>query len=567
MGDANEREGMSKKKAIIIGAGPAGLTAAYELLERTDVTPVIYETADIVGGISKTVDYKGNKIDIGGHRFFSKSAEVEDWWLRILPLQGAATQNEPASGADPSSPVTTDGPDPEKTDAVMLWRRRQSRILYSQKLFDYPIVPSLDTLRKLGPFRVAKILVSYLRACIRPIKDEHSLEDFLINRFGRELYQTFFKDYTEKLWGIPCTEISPAWGAQRIKGLSLTRAMLDVLRRLSPGRGAPTETSLIRHFMYPKLGPGQLWTEVARRIEERGGTIHRRHTVTGLTRDTDRIRSLMVRDEASNQTSEVEADYFFSTMPVKDLFAGLTPPAPPDIRHVAEGLMYRDFMTVGLLLKDLHLKDKVPGRAADGCIADCWLYIQEPDVKVGRIQIFNNWSPYLVRDPKTVWLGLEYFCNEGEPLWNMSDAELSHFAVEEMINLGFITATEVLDSTVIRMPKAYPAYFGTHDRFPEIRSFTDRLENLFLIGRNGMHKYNNSDHSMLSAMRAVESVAQGITSKEAIWSVNTEVEYHEVTYRKATRPPKETPGKNPDRGIPVKTVPCQHNSLNPKTIR
>lgn len=529
---------MTPEMAIIIGAGPAGLTAAYELIDKTDIRPIVYESADVVGGISKTVDYRGNKIDIGGHRFFSKSPDIVDWWLSFLPLQGRSPGDEADDAAGVPIPTDPDGPDPEKTDAVMLWRKRRSRILYAGQLFDYPISPSLDTLRKLGPKRVGRIAASYLRAQARPIATEKSLEDFFINRFGKELYLTFFRDYTEKLWGIPCTQISPEWGAQRIKGLSLTRAVLDAARRVLPINPARTETSLIKHFLYPKFGPGQLWTKVAEAITEKRGQIHLRHTVVGLTHRDRRITGVRVRDEATGEIRHVAGDHFFSTMAVTDLAAAMEPAVPDVVGEVATGLRYRDFVTVGLLLKKLRLRHESWTETVNRLILDSWLYIQEPYVRVGRVQIFNNWSPYLVRDRNTVWVGLEYFCNEGDLLWTMENRDLATLAVAEMVRMGFVSREDVLDSTVIRMPKAYPAYFGTYDRFAVVRDYTDRFENLFLVGRNGMHRYNNSDHSMLSAMTAVAHITKGITSKDAIWSVNTEVEYHEA----ASDRPQGIPG-------------------------
>jgi protoporphyrinogen oxidase len=535
---------MTERRAIIIGAGPAGLTAAYELLAHTDIKPIVYETSDMLGGISRTVDYKGNKIDIGGHRFFSKSDKVVKWWLNLLPLQGGVPQDAPEL-ATVGAAGGGSGPDPDRTDAVMLWRWRQSRILYTGKLFDYPITPSLDTVAKLGAVRMARIGASYLGAKVRRIHPERSLEDFLINRFGRELYLTFFKDYTEKLWGVPCSQINPAWGAQRIKGLSLTKAFVDAVKHLARKSHAPTETSLIRYFMYPKFGPGQLWTEAARAVESKGGRIHMQHTVVGLTWKGQRITGVAVRDETTGQVAAIDADYVLSSMPVKDLISAMTPSAPPDIRAVSEGLRYRDFITVGLLLKRMRTPER-KAAASNGFIRDCWIYIQEPYVKVGRLQIFNNWSPYLVRDKNTVWVGLEYFCTEGDALWNTSPAGLVNQAVEEMIAMGFISKADVLDSTVIRMPKAYPAYFGTYDRFDRVRQFTDSFENLFLVGRNGMHKYNNSDHSMLSAMTAVDHIARGITSKDEIWAVNPEGEYHEAV--------SQTPGKDSPARMPTKAV-------------
>lgn len=525
---------MQRKTAIIIGAGPGGLTAAYELLKRTDIRPVVYEMTDAVGGISKTVNYKGNRIDIGGHRFFSKSRRVVDWWLRILPVQGHSSRNGAAADAALSTLIDPDGPDPERTDRVMLVRERRSRILFAGKLFNYPLSASLETVLKLGCRRTTRILASYLRARAFPIKSEKSLEDFFVNRFGRALYGTFFKDYTEKLWGTACDQISPEWGVQRVKGLSISKALLDAWRRafLKDTRDAVTETSLIRHFLYPKLGPGQLWSEVARIIEEGGGAVHLGQKIVGLKHGGSRITGVTVSEEENGRTTEVEGDYFFSTMPVKELIAGLGSSAPREVREIAQGLVYRDFITVGLLLKKWGAGADPNGKGALGLIPDCWLYIHEPSVKMGRIQVFNNWSPYLLNDEATVWVGVEYFCNEGDQLWSMHDHDLADMVVDEMARIHFLSKAEVLDSTVIRMPKAYPAYTGTYGGFDRIRNYTDRIENLFLVGRNGMHKYNNMDHSMLSAMVAVDSIVQNVKSKDSIWLVNTEQGYQESACQK-----------------------------------
>ena len=533
---------MGRRVAVIIGAGPAGLTAACELLKRSDVKPVVYEASDIVGGISRTVDYKGNRIDIGGHRFFSKSPRVLEWWLDVLPLQAGVLASELLGECCPPGAQDGGGLDPARTDRVMLVRERRSRILYAGQLFDYPIAMSLDTVSKLGPRRIAAILGSYLKARAVPIREQKSLEDFFINRFGRVLYRTFFKDYTEKLWGVPCDQISAEWGAQRIKGLSLTRAMLDVARRLLPhgASKAATETSLIRRFLYPKFGPGQMWSEAARRVQEAGGEIHFGRQVVGLRHDGARIVGATVKDHATGRVTEVPGDYFLSTMAIKDLIAGLGPPVPDEVRRIAEGLVYRDFITVGLLLRRLRVGTGSKTAHVSGLIPDCWLYIQEPEVNVGRIQVFNNWSPYMVRDPSTPWLGLEYFCNEGDALWSRADRDLVAMAADEMIRLGFVTRPDVLDGTVIRMPKAYPVYRGAYARLGTIREYTDRFENLFLVGRNGMHRYNNMDHSMLSAMVAVDNILQGVTSKDNLWSVNTEVEYHEVVPRREKGPSAES---------------------------
>jgi protoporphyrinogen oxidase len=523
----------SGKTAIIIGAGPAGLTAAYELLQRTGIKPEIYELSDEIGGLARTVNYKGNRMDIGGHRFFSKSDRVMNWWKNILPIQGIENQNGAAIGIHYQNKsraieAQPDGPNPDKTDRVMLIRRRVSRIFFLRKFFDYPISLSAGTLGNLGLIRAGRIGVSYSWACVFQIRPEKSLEDFFINRFGRELYGTFFKDYTEKVWGVPCDKIKPEWGAQRIKGLSITRAVVHAMKSVFSSDASVAqkkiETSLIERFLYPKFGPGQIWEETARQVTAKGGALHHRYRAVGLEWKGKRIVAARFRNEATGETITRKADYFFSTMPVKELIEGMGPEVPADVREVASGLIYRDFITVGLLLKKLSVKQ---GSRADATVPDNWIYIQERDVKIGRLQIFNNWSPYLVKDPNTVWLGLEYFCNEGDELWKKTDAEFSTFAAGELAKLGVIDPADVLDSVVIRVPKTYPAYFGSYDRFDVIRRFVDTFENLFLVGRNGMHRYNNQDHSMLTAMTAVDNIVGGIVAKENLWNVNAEMEYHE----------------------------------------
>ncbi|MDA0833957.1 MAG: NAD(P)/FAD-dependent oxidoreductase [Planctomycetota bacterium] len=524
---------MDQQTAIIIGAGPAGLTAAFELLERTSIKPVIFEMSSAIGGLSQTVKYKGNRIDIGGHRFFSKSDRVMDWWRERLPIQGSPTGELEISYQNKSKtiPVDRNGPDAEKSDLVMLIRSRLSRIFYLRSFFNYPISLSKETVLNLGIVRMVRIMLSYLKAAAFPIRNERSLEDFLINRFGRELYLTFFKDYTEKVWGAKCTEISAEWGAQRIKGLSITKTILHALRKISAGERnieqKQTETSLIEQFLYPKHGPGQMWEETARLVLAKGGELHLNSVVERISIVDGEVTSVFIRDTSTNDVTEHKGNYVFSTMPVKELVQSLEGDAvPEDVERVAKGLLYRDFITVGLLLKKLNVRSRRQ-RIPQEMVPDNWIYIQERDVKIGRLQIFNNWSPYLVKSPDTVWLGLEYFCNIGDELWSMSDEEFKAFAIEELIKIDFIAREDVLDATIIRMPKTYPAYFGTYNEFHVIREHLDQIENLFLIGRNGMHKYNNADHSMLTAMTAVDNIVNGIRTKDNIWQVNTEAEYHE----------------------------------------
>jgi len=381
---------------------------------------------------------------------------------------------------------------------------------------------NLNTLSNLGFMRIIKIGLSYIKIRFSPIKNEESLEDFFINRFGKELYLTFFKDYTEKVWGIPCNRISPEWGRQRIKGLSISKALLHAVKKQKN-----TETSLIGQFMYPKFGPGQMWEQVARIIKEKGGEIYLKHKVIGLKHHDNKIVGAVVKEKTTNDLITKTADYFFSTMPVRDLIQSLQNDVPREIRQVAHGLMYRDFITAGLLLRKLKIKNETRIKTINNIVPDNWIYIQERDVKLGRIQIFNNWSPYMVKDENTVWIGLEYFCNEGDELWNKTDESFAKFAIDELAKIDIIEKEDVLDKVVIRMPKTYPAYFGTYDQFHVIKNFTDKFENLFLIGRNGMHRYNNQDHSMLTAMAAVENIINNIKSKHNIWAVNTEDEYHE----------------------------------------
>jgi len=519
------------KQAIIIGAGPGGLTAAYELLTRSDVVPVVLEKSTYMGGISRTVNYKGNRIDIGGHRFFSKSDRVMDWWLEHLPLETSAAQATHISYHQQSRELKAAAPSSASTlasEQTMLVRPRKSRIYYLRKLFDYPIRLSIQTLSNLGILRSIRIILSYFRSALMPIRKVANLEQFFINRFGRELYLTFFKSYTEKVWGVRCDEISAEWGEQRIKGLSIrktiTHMVKSLFRKTTGITQKNTETSLIEQFMYPKYGPGQMWETVAQKVIGKGGTIITNFEVRRIVSDGTKITAVAGVDE-NGKWHEFAGDYFFSTMPIQELIRSLNIAIPTNVKEVSDGLMYRDFITVGLLLKRLKLANR---DAARKLIDDNWIYIQEPDVLVGRLQIFNNWSPHLVASQDTVWIGAEYFCYESDDLWKKSEADMAAFAIQELQKIGIIDAADVLDSTVLKMPKTYPAYFGTYDRFDEIRKFLDSFANLFLIGRNGMHKYNNQDHSMLTAMVSVDNILAGRIEKDAIWAVNTEMEYHEA---------------------------------------
>ncbi len=537
---------MSRKTAVIIGAGPAGLTAAYELLTRSDIRPIVLEMSEAMGGISQTVNYKGNRIDIGGHRFFSKSDRVMQWWAEMLPMQKVDDPEFAVSyqGKQQSVHGSTAGPDPDQTDDVMLVRSRKSRIFFLRKFFDYPITLSVRTVRNLGLLRMVKIVSSYLKTCVFPIRNEKNLEQFFINRFGNELYLTFFKSYTEKVWGVPCEDISAEWGAQRIKGLSISKTISHAVKKLFKRdqslKQKGVETSLIERFLYPKFGPGQMWETCAKKVLALGGEIVTHQRVARLIMDgTTNVTAVVAVDTRTGEETRYEGDYFFSTMPVKNLVRGLQTIVPENVKEVAEGLVYRDFITVGVLLDELKIKERTP--EGEQLLSDNWIYIQEPDVKVGRLQLFNNWSPYMVADRNHAWVGMEYFVNEGDELWEKSEAEMSAFGVEELSRLGFIDPAKVLDTTVIKMPKTYPAYFGAYDRFDEVREYLDAVKNLFLVGRNGMHRYNNQDHSMLTAMTAVDNILAGRTDKSNIWDVNTEQEYHEEAGRDRAPVDAETP--------------------------
>jgi protoporphyrinogen oxidase len=523
---------MSKKKyAAIIGAGPAGLTAAYELLKRTDITPIVFEQSNDIGGISKTVNYKGNRIDIGGHRFFSKSKRVMDWWEEIIPLQGKPSKDDLILGREVVLSKDIKAPNPETDDIVMLSRNRVSRIFFLRRFFDYPITIRLETFKNLGIVKVVKIGFSYLKVQITPIKTEVSLEDFLINRFGSELYKLFFRDYTKKVWGVSCDQIKPEWGAQRIKGLSITSAMLHAVKSifiknktLSQGN---IETSLIGRFLYPKYGPGQMWERVSDILKNNNIKVHMDSTVIGVALAGDVVKNITVSHNNKDYQEVYECDFVISTMPIKELIPAISPTPAKEIMEISQGLQYRDFITVGLLLREMNIVNTTNIKSVNNIIPDNWVYIQEKDVTLGRLQIFNNWSPYMVKDPNNIWVGLEYFCNESGDFWNMTNESIKEYAINEMIKMDLISNESVIDSTVVKMPKAYPAYFGSYEKLDDIKKYLNKIENLFLVGRNGMHKYNNSDHSMLSAMVAVDNIVDGITTKDNIWSVNTEDEFHE----------------------------------------
>lgn len=513
------------KKVLIIGAGPAGLTAAYELLDKSDEYEVIvFEESDCFGGISRTVNYKGNRMDMGGHRFFSKVPEVNQWWEKMLPTQGALPYDDVVLNR--TSTVVPGGPDPEQDDRVMLRRNRLSRIFFNSKFFDYPVSLKFETIRNMGLGTTIVVGFSYLKTVFHK-REEKSLEDFYINRFGRKLYSMFFENYTENLWGRHPSEISPEWGAQRVKGLSIRAVLKDIFGKIFNKKNRKVETSLIEEFAYPKLGPGQLWELTAADFEKMGGTIIKNAKVIHVIKDANNQVTGLVY-EKDGQKITVEGDYVISSMPVKDLVLGMND-VPRQYTEIAKGLPYRDYMTVGVLIPRLELKNGTKTKTIGNIVPDNWVYVHDRNVKMGRFQIYNNWSPYMVRDIEhSVWIGLEYFCNEGDGMWSMTDDEFAQMAIHEMVVMGLISdEKDVMDSHVERVKKAYPAYFDTYDRMDDLRAYLNTIPNLFCVGRNGQHRYNNIDHSMCTSFETVKNILSGEVSKDNIWNVNTEKEYHE----------------------------------------
>jgi len=463
---------------VIVGAGPAGLTAAYVLARKGRAVRVL-EKDDQVGGIARTAEYKGFRFDIGGHRFFTKVAVVNELWRMML-------------GSD------------------FLRRPRLSRIYYRGKFFDYPLKPA-NALFGLGFWNAMMAGLSYVWSHIRPIRPEVSVEDWVSNRFGRRLYRIFFKTYTEKVWGIPCSSISAQWAAQRIKGLSLWTAISNALFGRFKRRGGAQIKTLIDEFEYPRFGPGMMWERFHREVVKYGGRVDLRVGVNKLIHDGGRITAVDV--DRDGRIERLPASAVLSTMPLRHLVHAFSPPAPADVRAAADQLKYRDFLTVVLIIDTPQL------------FPDNWIYVHDDQVKLGRIQNFKNWSPEMVPDPKLTCLGLEYFCFEGDGLWTMADNDLIELGRRETAALGLVDSSKVIGGTVVRMPKAYPVYDqGYENALAVIRTYLDSFENLQVAGRNGMHKYNNQDHSMVTAMLAVENL---LGAHHDVWGVNADDEYHE----------------------------------------
>ncbi len=493
----------NRPKILIIGAGPAGLTTALFLLRHNLARPIVLEAKAIPGGLSRTESHHGNLIDLGGHRFFTRSPEVRQLWENLLPSDM----------------------DPIGNDRVMLTRHRISRIFFKGHFFDYPLALSYKTLDDLGWSLSIQVAWSFLTAVFKPLK-VHTLEDFYINRFGKVLYQLFFEDYTAKLWGRHPREIAPDWGAQRVKGLSLSRAIVTALNKVF-GIHRSVETSLIESFSYPKKGPGQYWQVMAEEVIRLGGQIEYQAVVSAIHPEVINgdINYTLTACGPDGENKDFQGKALFSSMALKDLIAAWHPSPPERILHLAKNLPYRDFITCGVLVRKLKISSQKRSDPDRASIPDNWIYIQDRSVKMGRLQIFNNWSPALVADPSTtVWLGLEYFASEGDTLWSLSDSDFKAMAVRELVLLGFIDADQVLDQVVYRIQKAYPAYFDSYQNFPELKKYLQSIDNLYCIGRNGQHRYNNMDHSMLTALEAVRCF-QGLSTQEALWSVNADSTY------------------------------------------
>ncbi len=483
--------------SVVMGAGPAGLTAAWELAHRGAQVEVLEADPREVGGIARTASYKGFRFDIGGHRFFTKSQEVEHLWHEILD------------------------------DDDWLRVPRMSRIFYRGRFFNYPLKP-LNALRGLGLLETVLCVLSYMWARARPRKPEVSFEDWVRNRFGERLYRIFFKTYTEKVWGMPCKEISADWAAQRIKGLSLLGALKDALL---PSKGGEVVKTLIDEFEYPKLGPGMMWETAAEKIKRLGASVHMAHRVTGVRHAGGRVEAV----EAAGPHGPVEfgGTDFVSTLPIRDLVNMLEPPAPPEVQTAANALKYRDFLTVVLIV---DRPDSFP---------DNWIYVHDPSVALGRVQNFRNWSPYMVPDESKTALGLEYFCLQDDALWSMEDAALVELGTKELASIGLCKPDEIVDGTIVRMPKAYPVYDDAYrQNVALVRSYLDAtMKNLQLVGRNGMHKYNNQDHSMMTALFAARNILGADLDQ---WRVNTDAEYHEEAREDA-----DTAGRLVPRSVPT----------------
>jgi protoporphyrinogen oxidase len=471
---------LADKKVVIIGAGPAGLTAAYEL-SKASVDCIVLQKDTALGGLARTIEYKGYRVDLGGHRFFTKIKAVDGLWREVLP------------------------------DGEFSRQKRVSRIYFNGKYFHYPLKPA-NALFGLGVWNSLLVLFSYFKARCLPQKPETNFEQWVSNRFGKSLFEIFFKSYTEKVWGMPCTEIAADWAAQRITGLSLFAAVKNAFRKQSGDRGPVAIKTLIDRFDYPRHGPGMMWERVGELVCQNGGRIRLGAKVTRILWERNRVKALEI--EVNGKQEAVEGSHFISSMPIRELIRAFQPRAPETVLRAARTLRYRDFLKVAIIAKKADV------------FPDQWIYVHDPGVNVGRIQNFKNWSKDMVPDQTKTCLGLEYFCFAGETLWNLSDWELIALGTEELEALGLMRRSEVEDGFVIRVPKAYPIYDAAYrESLGVIRRFLERIDNLQVVGRNGMHRYNNQDHSMLTAMLAVKNI---MGASFDLWSVNADLEHIEA---------------------------------------
>ena len=499
------------KKVVIIGAGPSGLTLAYDLLKNSsDYEVIILERSNKIGGISRTENYKHNLIDIGGHRFFTKDNDVMNLWKELMPIQNKPTWDYKKLGIDMN--LSKGKVNPEKDDNVLLKRRRISRILYNNKFYNYPVSMSFNTLKNFGFIKSIACGFSYLKSCLLK-KEESNLENFYINRFGKELYSTFFEKYTEKVWGRHPREIDASWGSQRVKGISIKEIIKNMFKKSN-------ETSLIEEFYYPKFGPGSMYEEMAKKIKKMGGKIILNSEVNEIVIKNNKVKSIKYNNE------EINVDILVSSMAIKDLINSIKT-SPKNVVSIANKLPYRDFITVGVLVDKLKIQNKTKLKTINNIVPDTWIYVQESSVKLGRIQVFNNWSPYLLKDNNKVWLGLEYFCNDTDDFWNMLDKDIKKFAIDELCKLNIVNKEDISDSCVIRMKKAYPAYFDSYDKIDIVKKYLFSIDNLYCVGRNGQHRYNNMDHSMKTGLIASYQIRNKQHNNNELWNVNTEDEYHE----------------------------------------
>jgi len=524
------------EQILIIGAGPAGLTAAYKLCQA-GYKPIILEETQYIGGLSRTHKYKGNNIDLGGHRFFTRDKEVLDFWKTIMPEQGYPAKDDIACGRQIK--LKPNGPDPEKEDNVFLSRQRISRILFRHKFYDYPVAANLNTFKNLGLGLTLKIGFGFIKSVLFK-REEKSLEDFYINRFGKPLYEMFFEKYTEKLWGIHPSAIDPSWGAQRVKEVSILSVIKNSIVSFL-GLRKKTKAGQVDSFFYPKRGPGQLYELLAEKVQKAGGEILLNSAVTEIKAPSGHITEI----KTANGKIYANPKAVFSTMPIKDLINSIKEGSPDnDTAKIAAGLAYRDYTCVSLIVPKLKIKNETKYKTVNGLIPDNWIYLQDPGIKAGRLQIFNNWSPYLPGKEGSVLIALEYYMQEGDNDWNMSDAEFIELAKKDAEKIGFIDASSVEDAVRVREKKVYPAYSGTYAKFEKVKKYLDGIDNLYCMGRNGQHRYNNMDHSILTAFEAVKlfiksnktamngkdkkSLAENsIIDKSSLWAINTKQEYHE----------------------------------------